>query len=122
MTFLVKFTFTPELDNRILVYRHADRAPNKFKALATWSFDRNSQKLLMTMNDNFGGTRLFVSEGWRDEALVFTKTTLLTVSPFHERFTYKRQSATTFKMIYESSADGKEWKVGDYLVFTKKAR
>jgi len=112
--------FTPDLDNRILVYRHTDRAPNKFKSLATWSFHRDSQKTLMTMNDNFGGARLFVSDGWQNGELVFTKTTLLTASSFHERFTYIRQSTTTFRMTYEASRDGKEWKMGDYLVFTKK--
>jgi len=54
--------------------------------------------------------------------LVFTKTTLLAVSPRQERFTCKRESAATFRMTCESGTDGKEWKMGDYLVFTKKAK
>jgi len=54
-----------------------------------------------------------------------TRVSVLACSPMapslYERFTYERQSTTTFKMTYESNADGEEWRAGDYLVFTKKA-
>ncbi|HLJ91265.1 MAG TPA: hypothetical protein VKZ53_30990 [Candidatus Angelobacter sp.] len=111
--------FTLELDGHSLVYRHDDRPPNGFHALATWSLDPGTRKFTMFMNDNFGGARVFTSDGWQDETLIFTKTTMQTKPSLQERFRYNRLSSTTFQMTYEVSGDGKNWQMGDTLRFTK---
>jgi len=121
-------SFSPDLDNQWLVYRHADRAPNSYKALGMWGFEYTSKKFIMVINDNFGGARLFSSEGWRDRKVVFLKQNTLApqtgaaaAQPGNqERFTFERQTDDAFKMTYEVSKDGTNWRMGDYLIFKKK--
>ena len=66
-------SFKPDLDNQWLDYRHTDSAPNKYKALGVWGYERSSSKFAMMVNDNFGGMRLFLSEGWAIGKIVFEK-------------------------------------------------
>ncbi|HLN98198.1 MAG TPA: DUF1579 family protein [Pyrinomonadaceae bacterium] len=113
-------SFSADLDNQWLNYRHTDRAPNKYKATGMWGFDRDSERFLMLVTDNFGGARLFVSDGWLDGRIVFNSARLLAVSPMQERFTFARESANTFRMTYETSRDGNTWRLGDYLIFRRK--
>src|SRR5580700_11054777 len=47
-------SFTCELDGKWLLYRHNDRAPGPFKALALWGVDQPSRSLVAVMEDNFG--------------------------------------------------------------------
>jgi len=112
--------FSAELDEQWLAYRHADRAPNRYKASGMWGFDRDSEKFVMLVNDNFGGARLFIGDGWRDGKVVFTRAPMLSGSNFQERFTFEKQSPDSFRMTYENSPDGKTWKLGDFLVFKRK--
>jgi hypothetical protein len=37
-----------------------------------------------------------------------------------ERFTFERQADDVFKMTYETSNDGKTWRLGGYLIFKNK--
>jgi hypothetical protein len=60
-------SFTPELDGNWLLYRHHDRAPGPFKALALWGVDQPSGSLVAVMEDNFGNARLFTSNGRMDQ-------------------------------------------------------
>ncbi|HYX30035.1 MAG TPA: hypothetical protein VE863_15950 [Pyrinomonadaceae bacterium] len=113
-------SFAADLDNQWLNYSHNDRAPNKYKARGMWGFERNSGRFVMLLNDNFGGARLFVSDGWLDGRIVFNSEKLLVLSSVQERFTFARESATTFRMTYEISRDGKTWRIGDYLIFRRK--
>jgi len=122
-------SFTAELDDQWLVYHHSDRAPNSYKALGVWGFEYSSKTFIMILNDNYGGARLFSSEGWRDGKIVFLKQG--TISPqtgaasqlqSQERFTFERRAGETFKMSYEVSKDGVSWRVGDFLIFKKKQK
>ena len=112
-------SFTPELDGKWIVYRHDDRPPGPFKALAMWGVDQPSGKTISTMHDNFGNARLFLSDGWKDGAIVFTRAQLVDQRISEERFRYERQSLNSFKMTYERVADGK-WKMGDFLLCARK--
>lgn len=122
-------TFNPDLDNQWLLYRHADRAPNKYKALGVWGTERSTKKFVMLINDNFGGMRLFLSEGWVNGKIIFEKSAAVLsalsvadsqVAAPRERFTFERKDDDTFKMTYEVSGDGAAWRMGDYLIFRKK--
>ena len=123
-------SFAPDLDNQWLVYRHHDLAPNQYQALGLWGFEAVSKTFVMVVNDNFGGSRLFSSEGWTNGKIVFRKAALITpqsdarLNPptTQERFTFERQTDDSFKMTYESSRDGASWQLGDYLVFKKQAK
>lgn len=111
--------FSSVLDGQWLLYSHQDRAPNRYKALGTWGFERNSGKFLMIVEDNFGGTRRFESDGWKDGKVVFAHAVESPAASSDERFTFERTDDKTFKMSYETNRDGKEWKLGDFLVFTR---
>jgi hypothetical protein len=112
--------FTMELDNQKLLYRHADRLPNRYKALGTWGFDRETNKFVMNVQDNFGGSRVFESDGWKNGKIVFLKDISLTATAYPERFTFESKSPNSFKMTYEAKRDGKIWKLGDYINFKRK--
>jgi hypothetical protein len=116
-------SFTRELDGKWILYRHTDRPPGPFKALAVWGIDRLSGKTISVMQDNFGNERLFTSEGWKDGAITFTRTALLEPDNGQkvndERFRYERRSSESFKMTYERLVDSK-WKLGDFLVCIRK--
>lgn len=120
-------SFMPDLDNQWLAYRHTDRAPNKYKAFGMWGFEYTSKKFVMTVTDNFGGARLFSSDGWMDGKIIFLKNSAISLQASdtkqperRERFTFEKQNNDEFKMTYEVSPDGKVWKLGDYLIFKRK--
>lgn len=113
-------SFTVELDNYWLLFRHTDRAPNKYKALGMWGYNRETGQFIMTVENNFGGSILFVSNGWTNGKIIFLKENQSETSIFPERFTYEKQTDKSFKMTFENMKDGKTWKMGDYLVFTRK--
>jgi hypothetical protein len=120
-------SFSCDIDNQWLVYRHTDRTPGSYKALGMWGTEYASKRFVMIVNDNFGGVRLFTSEGWLNGRIVFQKDTaiILMVSAAsaqtkRERFTFERQANDIFKMTYETSDDGRTWRLGDYLIFRKK--
>jgi hypothetical protein len=113
-------SFVRELDGKWLLYRHSDRPPGPFKALAMWGVDQLSGKTISVMQDNFGNARFFSSEGWKDGSITFTRSAMLDQKMNSEdRFRYQRQSNASFKMTYERLVDGK-WKLGDFLVCTRK--
>jgi len=113
--------FQRELDGQLLLYRHTDKAPNNYKALGTWSVDKASGKLVMNVSDNFGGTRRFESEGWLADIVAFNKVGIpVAAGNRQERFTFQRKSPNSFRMSYEWSADGKNWKLGDFIDFERK--
>lgn len=69
---------TSDLDGQWFVYRHADRPPNRYKALGMWGCEYASRRFIMVINDNFGGARRFSSEGWLNGKVVFEKVEVLT--------------------------------------------
>jgi hypothetical protein len=111
-------SFTPELDGKWLLYRHSDRPPGQFKALALWGHDQSSGKLVSVAHDNFGGARLFIGDGWKDGSISFTRSEMLGQKIDQERFRYERQSANSFKMTYERMAGG-QWKMADFIVCSR---
>jgi len=113
--------FQRELDGQMLLYRHADKAPNNYKALGTWGLDNASGKLVMNVSDNFGGTRRFESEGWLAGIVEFNKVGVpIAPGARQERFTFWRKSPNNFRMTYEWSTDGAKWVLGDFIDFERK--
>jgi hypothetical protein len=112
-------SFAPELDGKWLLYRHTDRPPGPFKAMALWGVDQPSGNLISVMEDNFGNARLFTSDGWTDGSVTFTRAAILDQKISQERFRYERQSADSFKMTYERSVDN-HWKMADSIVCMRK--
>lgn len=87
-------SFTPELDGKWLLYRHHDRAPGPFKALALWGVDQPSGNLVAVMQDNFGNARLFTSNEWKDGSITFRRAAMLDQKISQERFRYDQSTAS----------------------------
>jgi hypothetical protein len=104
-------TFTPDLDNHWLQYRHDDDPPNRFHALSLWGTDAKTNHLVSVLVDNFGGMRVFASPtGWDAHTVVFQN------DAGHDRFTYTVDTPAAFRMRYEVSRDsGRTWSLGDSL-------
>lgn len=112
-------SFTLSLDSCWLVSEHADKAPNQYKATSMWGIDADGAFLAYTF-DNFHGHRQFVSDGWKDGRLILSANDYHAKSGLQfQHFIYEKLSATSFKMTYEVSKDGIEWRLIDHLVFTK---
>ncbi len=116
-------SFSLDLDNTFMLYRHTDRLPNKFKSVAMWGIERKAKKLSMVMTDNFGSIRLFSANGWQDDEIVFADSLPISAvsssTERQERFIFKKIDADTFKMTYESNTSNAGWKLGDFIVFKR---
>lgn len=117
--------FHDDLDGQWLAYRHTDRPPGRYKAFGMWGFERSSNAFVMTLNDNFGGTRNFSSTGWQGGRIAFERAVEQpaqspSTSQKRERFTFLRETDDRMKMVYEVNADGSQWKMVDYLIFVRR--
>ncbi|HEY8928338.1 MAG TPA: hypothetical protein VIM55_04055 [Mucilaginibacter sp.] len=111
--------FSLSLDSCWLMYTHTDKSPNKYKATSMWGVNKNGQ-LIDFLFDNFGGHDKYISAGFTNNQLVWETRQENGTAAFYKRFTYQKLDADHFKMTYEASADGNTWRMGDYLVFTRK--
>lgn len=110
----VSFKF--QLDSAWVSYQHTDRPPNRYNALSVWGYDKASGKFISQLFDNFGGSRKFTGPGWEGSKFVLT---IDGPKPI-QRFVYEKLDTRSFKMTYEVSQDGVNWRMGDYLVFKRK--
>jgi hypothetical protein len=109
-------TFEPSLDSAWLLYEHRDVPPGGYKATSMWGVDEATRTFVGFTFDNFHGHRQWKSDGWIEGRLVLSTGSAGTM---REHFIYARISATQFKMTYEVSGDGINWRMGDWLVFTR---
>lgn len=109
-----------ELDSSWLIFEHIDILPNNYKSISMFSVDYMSGQFIAYTFDNFQGHRKFVSNGWNDGKLILTTNEYYPQKGLvFQHFIYERVSERNFKMSYETSKDGINWKLGDFLVFTK---
>lgn len=115
-------SFQLSLDGCWLMYNHTDRLPNRYKAISMWG-NEPSGNLLDYVFDNFQGHRLFTSRGWNPEEVNFVyRDTVVSGDAVFQRFTYKKLSSDSFKMTYDVSKDGNQWRLGDWLIFTRQGK
>ena len=114
-------SFKASLDSTWLEHRHVDKAPNTYKATSWWGTDQQTGEFIAYIFDSVGGHRKFTSEGWKNGKLV------LTTQQEHpqggmiwQHFVYERISNSSFKMTFEMSRDGINWRMIDYLIFNRK--
>lgn len=106
----LRFEF--DLGGKALVKHHDDTSPPAmYHALEAWGYDAKSGRYNATILDNFGGARLFSSEGWKDDRLVWTSAP--EVKPA-QRFVYVREAPQGLRIDWEV-AKGDSFVVGDTL-------
>lgn len=118
-------SFRPVAGGAWLAYSHADRPPGRYRADGTWGYTR-SGAFIMTLHDSGGGARVFASEGWCGDGVVFDQREDLAAAaaapaaPARERFVFERLAADRLKMTYLRGDAGNEWRMVDYVVFDRK--
>jgi hypothetical protein len=106
----IRFEF--DLGGKALVKHHDDTsAPALYHALEAWGYDAKNARYNATILDNFGGTRLFSSEGWKDDRLVWTSAPEVTPA---QRFIYQRETPKGLRIDWEVFKDG-SFVIGDTL-------
>ena len=98
-----------------LLFRHDDRPPNAYHALAEWR--KTPSGLVAAVEDSFGGLRLFRSTGWQDRKLSWEGGDV-GATPATQRFIYEQKSPVELEVRYETlRASG--WQLGDSSTCTR---
>jgi hypothetical protein len=105
-----------------------------------WGVDAQSGEFVAYCFDNFQGHRMFednralakvtgeeerveaapTKSWWKDGKLVLSHHAIHPkVGSYFEHFIYQRTGEHSFKMTYETSLDGINWQMGDWLMFKK---
>jgi hypothetical protein len=116
-------SFILSADSSCLIYIHTDKAPNVYRATSAWGIDKTSGKLVSHVINNFNGHTEFTSDGWQQGKLILTTMdTIKGKGVFYQHFIYETLNEDRFKMTYEASRDGINWREGDHLIFVRKAK
>jgi hypothetical protein len=91
--------FAPELEGAWITFRHDDTPPFNYHALSEWGWDSGQKKFVMTVQDNFGGARVFYSSGWNSTQLQWEGDAMGVSAPT-QRFTFERVDDRHFKVSY----------------------
>ena len=114
-----ELTFEKTLDGNWLRYEHKDLPPNNFQSSSMWGVDKQGQFQAYSF-DNDKGHRSFASNGWINNKLILTNTSRSKEGMvYFEHFIFEKIDETSFKMTYEISGDGINWRMVDYLIFRK---
>jgi hypothetical protein len=108
--------FESDLGGAAVVKHHDDVPPNTFHAIEAWNYSPTDKRFNDAIADNFGGVRIFVSDGWIGD--VFTWNSAPEVKPM-QQFVYTRLSSTSMRVDWHVSKDGTHYVVGDTLMCTK---
>lgn len=100
--------FAAELEGAWVSFRHDDKPPFGYHALAEWGWDSEQKKFVMLVVDSFGGTRLFYSEGWNSTQWQWDGDAVNAKSAPHQRFSFERLDDRHFRVSYFTLKDG-EW-------------
>jgi hypothetical protein len=93
-------SFTPDLDGAWIAFRHDDKPPFSYHALAEWGWDDKQKKFVMTTQDSAGGVRLFYSNGWDADKIQWDGDTINSASTPTQRFTFEKVDDRHFRVSY----------------------
>jgi hypothetical protein len=110
--------FERDLSGKAMLKHHDDTSPPAlYHAVEAWGYDAKANRYNATILDNFGGARIFSSEGWRDGRLVWTAAP--EVKPA-QRFSYVRIAPERLRIDWEVERNG-SMVVGDTLNCERRA-
>lgn len=110
--------FERDLAGKALLKHHDDTSPPAmYHAVEAWGYDAKASRYNATILDNFGGARIFSSEGWRDGRLIWTSAP--EVKPA-QRFSYIRVTPERLRIDWEVERNG-NMVVGDTLNCERRA-
>jgi len=100
--------FQPDLEGAWILFRHDDKPPFGYHALAEWGWDSVLKQFVMTVQDSAGGVRSFHSHGWDSAGLVWDGDSASSSSAVTQRFSFERLDDRHFKVSYFTLKDG-QW-------------
>lgn len=100
--------FASDLDGAWMLFRHDDKPPFNYHALAEWGWDAAQKEFVMTVQDSVGGVRVFRSAGWDGNQLRWDGDALGSASAPAQRFSFERLDARRFTVSYFTLKNG-EW-------------
>jgi hypothetical protein len=98
--------FAPELGGSWMSFRHDDKAPFNYHALAQWGWDPKQKQFVMTAQDSAGGVRVFYSSGWSSALLQWDGDALGSTSIPTQRFSFERLDDRHFRVSYFTLKNG----------------
>ena len=99
-----------------LIVKHADLAGGAYRSVELWSPPAGRSGWRAVIVDAYSGMRRFTSEGWRNEALAWTRDDRDEPA---ERFTYSLRSADLMEVVWETGRAVEAMQVGDRLRCTR---
>ena len=106
------------MDGHWLRMQHADTPPNRYAADEWWGYDRSNSQFVVTVFDNTGGVRHYVSPGWTGTTLSLRNTA---TSGYIDRFVFRRSNDAQYRVSY-AHLDGRgAWQPGDELTCRRDA-
>ncbi len=102
-------SFESVLNGKWIIFRHDDRPPFSYHALAEWGWDAKKNAFVSTIQDSAGGVRLFRSGGWLGKKLIWDGGDFSdTATAPDQRFEFERLGSDQFKVTYSFQKDG-QW-------------
>lgn len=98
-------SFEKVLEGKWILFRHDDRPPFSYHAIAEWSWSEGEHDYVASIQDSTGGLRLFHSPGWRGRRLTWTGSAI--GSQTDQQFEFERMTDSEFKVSYSTLKDGK---------------
>jgi hypothetical protein len=105
-------TFTSDLEGKWILFRHDDKPPFSYHALAEWGWDKDHSEFVMFVQDSAGGVRKFHSAGFQANQLVWDGDALRLPAKDDQRFTFQTIDAAHFHVSYFVLRDS-AWKLVD---------
>lgn len=102
--------FESILEESFVLFQHDDKPPHAYHAWAEWGWDAADKVFVSTVQDSFGGVRLFHSPGWEGVKLVWSGGTPGNASDQH--FVFEKISAREFRVSYAVLKEG-SWVTAD---------
>jgi hypothetical protein len=107
-------------DGQVVEVREQESPPNAFAYLGSITLDSVKGSMVMLMaGNNTGGARLFRSDGWVGQQIIFRTDPALHAWFGFERLTFTRLDDDHFSASYELSRNGDNWTVGDRQTYTR---
>ena len=103
-------TFSTEMGGHWLRMQHADTLQDHYAADEWWGYDRATREFAVTVFDNTGGLRNYVSSGWAGTTLSLLKTA---GSGYIDRFVFRRSSNAQYRISYAHLDSSGAWQPDD---------
>ena len=96
--------FEAALDQKFVLFRHDDKPPHNYHALAEWGWDEPGKRFVSTLQDSSGGTRVFHSAGWQEQKLNWEGGAI--GGSDDQQFLFEKLSPVEFRVSYGVKKEG----------------